>query len=321
MDGLIKGLLDVAIGHEGGNESQDERSRSSSAQAVSGDQEHQRDERSRSSWAQVVSGDQDHEKQVQSQWQGSGSRPSGRTHKTEYGGYEKNEGDERRHGYNQNKWNRKEQEEENNDGWETVGKKPRRRPQKVMDPSSGKSREMLRKINDCLNPHKAGSLVHWEIPFCQLWHVNMDHWQGYKRPPSEQEYSDEVGTGTSIEPSEEELADFLQACNRLWQLDLNRLEPGKDYQIDCGEGKKVFQKEDMAEGSLFCYVDEDIFRTKPTFARFCSLLDNYNPNAGCKEVVTSEEKQEQAAFIEEISRTAPIQYLHKVYYATTSYGR
>nr|KJB51733.1 hypothetical protein B456_008G230000 [Gossypium raimondii] len=141
--------------------------------------------------------------------------------------------------------------------------------------------------------------------------VNMDHWQGYKRPPSEQEYSDEVGTGTSIEPSEEELADFLQACNRLWQLDLNRLEPGKDYQIDCGEGKKVFQKEDMAEGSLFCYVDEDIFRTKPTFARFCSLLDNYNPNAGCKEVVTSEEKQEQAAFIEEISRTAPIKYLHK----------
>ncbi|TYI52373.1 hypothetical protein E1A91_D12G243500v1 [Gossypium mustelinum] len=271
MDGLIKGLLDVAIGHEGDNESQDERSRSSSAQAVSGDQEHQRDELSRSSWAQVVSGDQDHEKQVQSQWQGSGSRPSGRTHKTEYGGYEKNEGDERRHGYNQNKWNRKEQEEENNDGWETVGKKPRRRPQKV----------------------------------------NMDHWQGYKRPPSEQEYSDEVGTGTSIEPSEEELADFLQACNRLWQLDLNRLEPGKDYQIDCGEGKKVFQKEDMAEGSLFCYVDEDIFRTKPTFARFCSLLDNYNPNAGCKEVVTSEEKQEQAAFIEEISRTAPIKYLHK----------
>lgn len=139
----------------------------------------------------------------------------------------------------------------------------------------------------------------------------MDHWQGYKRPPSEQEYSDEVGTGTSIEPSEEELADFSQACNRLWQLDLNRLEPGKDYQIDCGEGKKVFQKEDMADGSLFCYVDEDIFRKKPTFARFCSLLDNYNPNAGCKEVVTSEEKQEQAAFIEEITRTAPIKYLHK----------
>ncbi|CAN1748508.1 Uridylate-specific endoribonuclease B [Linum perenne] len=65
----------------------------------------------------------------------------------------------------------------------------------------------------------------------------------------------------------------------------------------------------MAEGSLFCWLSEDVFR-KPTYSRFCSLLDNYNPNEGSKEVVTSEEKQEQAAFLEEISRTAPIKYLH-----------
>ncbi|KAE8708533.1 Chloroplast beta-amylase isoform 1 [Hibiscus syriacus] len=137
-------------------------------------------------------------------------------------------------------------------------------------------------------------------------------WQGYKKLPREQEYGDEVGTGTSIEPSEEELADLSQACNRLWQLDFNRLEPGKDYQIDCGEGKRVRQKEDMAEESLFYSLSEDIFR-KPTFSRFCALLDNYNPNAGCKEVVTTEEKQEQSAFIEEISRTAPIKYLHRTF--------
>lgn len=86
--------------------------------------------------------------------------------------------------------------------------------------------------------------------------------------------------------------------------------PGRDYEIDCGEGKKAYRKEDMAEGCLFSWVNEDVFR-KPTYARFCSLLDNYDPNSGHKEVVTSEEKQEQAAFIEEISRTAPIKYLHQ----------
>ncbi|XP_039046844.1 poly(U)-specific endoribonuclease-B-like, partial [Hibiscus syriacus] len=159
---------------------------------------------------------------------------------------------------------------ENNDGRETVGRKPRRRPHKV----------------------------------------RKDHWQGYKRLPNEQQYADEVGTGTSIEPSEEELSDLSQACNRLWQLDLNRLEPGKDYQIDCGGGKKVHQKGDMAEDSLFYSLSEDIFR-RPTFSRFCALLDNYNPNVGCKEVVTTEEIQEQTAFIEEISRTAPIKYLYR----------
>ena len=99
----------------------------------------------------------------------------------------------------------------------------------------------------------------------------MDHRQEYKQPPSEQKYSDEVETGTSIVPSEEELADLSQACNRLWQLDLNRLEPGKDYQIDCGEGKKVYHKEDMAEGSLFYSLSEDIFR-KPTFFSFLFSL-------------------------------------------------
>ncbi|KAK8479913.1 hypothetical protein V6N13_073378 [Hibiscus sabdariffa] len=190
-----------------------------------------RDERSRSSWAQVVSGNHD----------------------------------------NQDPQRRKQGHvKENNDGWETAGRKPRRRPQKVQ----------------------------------------MDHWQGYKRTPSEQQYADHVGTDTCLEPSEEELADLSQACNRLWQLDLNRLKPGKDYQIDCGEGKRVHQKGDMAEDSLFHSLSEDVFR-KPTFSRFCALLDNYNPNVGCKEVVTAEEKQEQSAFIEEISRTAPIKYLHR----------
>lgn len=140
----------------------------------------------------------------------------------------------------------------------------------------------------------------------------MDHWDNYKRPANEQDYSEEVqqGGAVNMDPTRAELADLSTACNKLWELDLNRLVPGTDYQIDCGEGKKVHQKEDMAEGSLFSWVNKDIFR-RPTFSRFCSLLDNYNPHEGYKEQVTSQEKQEEAAFIEEISRTAPIKYLHK----------
>ncbi|KAF6138428.1 hypothetical protein GIB67_028000 [Kingdonia uniflora] len=142
--------------------------------------------------------------------------------------------------------------------------------------------------------------------------VTADHRNEYKRPPSEQEYSKEAdyGNNVNLSVSEGELADLSHACNKLWELDLNRLVPGKDYQIDCGDGKKVYQKEDMAQGNLFYWLSEDVFK-QPTYARFCSLLDNYNPNEGHKEVVTSEEKQEQAAFMEEISRTAPIKYLHK----------
>ncbi|XP_059657691.1 uncharacterized protein LOC132304147 isoform X1 [Cornus florida] len=248
MDGLIKGLLNVALGHDDRDAETDSQSR---------------DERSRSTWAEVVSGEQDDESS-----------------------------NDRTHGYKHNQWNREEQNygrkeesetggswtqmrpqkegQENNDGWETVGKKPQQRPQKVQ----------------------------------------MDNWNNYKRPASEQEYTSEVEYGVDIEPSENELADLSKACSKLWELDLNRLIPGRDYEIDCGEGKKVYQKEDMAQGSLFSWLSKDIFR-RATYSRFCSLLDNYNPHEGHKEVVTSQERQEQAAFIEEISRTAPIKYLHK----------
>ncbi|KAB1228241.1 Poly(U)-specific endoribonuclease-B [Morella rubra] len=257
MDGLIKGLIDLALGH---NDRDDEEREPQAGE-----------ERSRSTWAQVVSGepDQDEEgsnrthdhtqnrwsRQEKSEfgseeWEATGSRPSRWPQKTVDEGYEKVE-DVKRHDYDQSSWKREDNEEERNDSWETVSEKPRRRPHKTAGRQSDRERT-----------------------------------------------------------PEEELADLSQACNKLWDLDMNRLVPGKDYEIDCGEGKKVYQKDDMALGSLFSWVNEDVFR-RPTFARFCSLLDNYNPDEGCREVVTSEERQEQAAFIEEISKTAPIKYLHK----------
>ncbi|CAK7356238.1 unnamed protein product [Dovyalis caffra] len=275
MDGLIKGLMDVALDHLGqkDDESRDERSRSSWAQVVSGEEQGNDDNRQSSNRRQGYNRTNQWESQSEGrrneEWQTEGSRPSRRPQNAVNEGYARNEGGEQ-HDYSRNQWNRKEGGEETNDGWETVGK---RHPKQQ---------------------HK----------------IHMDQWNGYKRPASEQEYSNEVEDSTRIGPSKEELADLSQACNRLWEFDTNRLVPGKDYRIDCGEGKKVYEKEDMAQGSLFSSLSEDVFK-RPTFSRFCSLLDNYNPNQGSKEVVTSEERQEQAAFIEEISRTAPIKYLHK----------
>lgn len=101
-----------------------------------------------------------------------------------------------------------------------------------------------------------------------------------------------------------------KACSRLWELDLNRLVPGKDYRIECGEGKEVYQKGDMASENLFSWLEDDVLR-RPTYSRFCALLNNYKPHQGYKELVTEKDKHEEAAFIEEITRSAPIQYLHQ----------
>ncbi|KAG9452487.1 hypothetical protein H6P81_005391 [Aristolochia fimbriata] len=252
MEGLIKGLMDVALG---GNRDDGDDRRIGSPRSEQ--------QLPRSTWAQVVSGE-DHEGE---------SKPT----------------------YNPPTRNRKEEGEGSGEAWSNVGRRPPRRNfQTGEDTGRNDNWETVGRKPSRGNPYK----------------VNMGQWGRYKLPPNEQEYSEEVKYSSTVEPSEEELEDLSKACDKLWELDSNRLVPGKDYEIDCGEGKKSYQKEDMAYGCLFSWLSEDIFR-RPTFSRFCSLLDNYNPNEGCKEVVTAQEKQEQVAFIEEISRTAPIKYLYK----------
>ncbi|MCO5593917.1 hypothetical protein L7F22_047936 [Adiantum nelumboides] len=147
-------------------------------------------------------------------------------------------------------------------------------------------------------------------------HFNNQHmvpdkqWHEFKKPPNEQQYAKPVDEDVDIEPRQEELHSLAAACRRLWELDLNRLTPGLDYEINCGDGKKVYNKEDMAENSLFRKVNRDVFR-RPTYARFYALLDNYTAKQGEREHVTAEERQEELAFLEEISRSAPIKYLHE----------
>ncbi|KAG0461751.1 hypothetical protein HPP92_020227 [Vanilla planifolia] len=264
MEGLIKGVAELAFGFvEGGGEEQPERQSSTEIE-----------ERSRSTWAEVVSLGK-HGDQEQGQGSSHGVPSSNWTSRKEEEAKQKSS-----FGRNSGPWeSRKEWEhlanesEASKDGdWEVVGNKRRHPPR----------------------THK----------------VPKENWNMFKLAPSDQEYTAAAHDGVNIKPSRTELSELSKACNRLWELDLNRLVPGKDYELDVGEGKRVHQKGDMASGNLFKWLNDDVLR-RPTYGRFCSLLDNYNPQVGYKEVVTPEEKHEQAAFIQEISRTLPIKYLHK----------
>ncbi|KAH8938973.1 hypothetical protein BDL97_15G012400 [Sphagnum fallax] len=134
--------------------------------------------------------------------------------------------------------------------------------------------------------------------------------QHFKQHASHQQYAMHVST--DVEPTQEELCDFSSACRRLWDLDLNRLTPGQDYELDCGEEQKVYyHREDMSGGSsLFRFLHQEVFK-RPTYARFYALLDNYHADEDIEEQLTAADEHEQVAFIEEISRTAPIKYVRK----------
>eukprot|EP00246_Nothoceros_aenigmaticus_P002438 TRINITY_DN13310_c0_g2_i1.p1 TRINITY_DN13310_c0_g2~~TRINITY_DN13310_c0_g2_i1.p1 ORF type:complete len:387 (+),score=80.03 TRINITY_DN13310_c0_g2_i1:167-1327(+) len=129
----------------------------------------------------------------------------------------------------------------------------------------------------------------------------------YKQSAHQQQYAAPTSQAEA-EPTEDELQDLSRAADRLWNLDTNRLVPGRDYSINVGDGKRVDDRVDAADNTFFSNVDQNVFR-RPTFARFYALTNNYNPDQGAKEQVTDDERQEEVAFIEELSRTAPFQYV------------
>lgn len=110
--------------------------------------------------------------------------------------------------------------------------------------------------------------------------------------------------------TDDELKSLSAACNKLWKLDSNRLNPGVDYAIDLQHGKKPYQQGDVAPDPLFKYVKDQVWN-KPTYKLFCRLLDNYIAEVGKTEIVTPEELTEQKDFLTSIMETAVMQYVHQ----------
>jgi len=100
------------------------------------------------------------------------------------------------------------------------------------------------------------------------------------------------------------------ACDKLWALDDNRLEIGRDLVLNLG-GKKFRPSDttDAASEPLFTRIDPAVWR-RPTFAAFGALLDNYEALCGQAEQVTAQERQEETAFLNAVCVTRPMQYAH-----------
>lgn len=68
-------------------------------------------------------------------------------------------------------------------------------------------------------------------------------------------------------------------CTKLWTLDVNRLVPGKDYNLDLQGETKVYKREDKAKDPLFLNVNEDKLKKLPTFKGLLELGDYMYYNA------------------------------------------
>ncbi|NWH55502.1 ENDUA protein, partial [Fregata magnificens] len=104
--------------------------------------------------------------------------------------------------------------------------------------------------------------------------------------------------------------------NEMWDMDVNRFMPGKDYTIDVQGRAGATQQgdsavQDRAPRHLFHNVNEERLKSIKTFATFISLLDNYETSTGVAEVVTPEEIVENNCFLDAILETEVMKLAHE----------
>ncbi|XP_067909848.1 uridylate-specific endoribonuclease A [Heterodontus francisci] len=127
-----------------------------------------------------------------------------------------------------------------------------------------------------------------------------------------QDYSSQCGVndpGLSFTNQE-----ILSISEQIYSLDTNKARVNEihlnlqSFIPNSQTGAKV----DQAPERLFTYVNEEILFSRPTFAKFIALLNNYNRMTGVAERFTVEQLAEQDAFIAEIMRTSIMNKLYQV---------
>eukprot|EP00891_Asterochloris_glomerata_P001007 jgi/Astpho2/1007/e_gw1.00016.204.1_t len=116
----------------------------------------------------------------------------------------------------------------------------------------------------------------------------------------------------SAQPSTEELNSLSLACSRLWQLDINRAQPGQDYELNVQRGKKSYQDQDVAGDPLFSCVNPALFQQRSTYSLFFALLDNYHAQTGTAEHFSQAENREMTEFLDAVCQTPCVQYVHNL---------
>ncbi|XP_010182563.1 PREDICTED: poly(U)-specific endoribonuclease-like [Mesitornis unicolor] len=115
--------------------------------------------------------------------------------------------------------------------------------------------------------------------------------------------------------------DLLRISEQLYKADHNKAKMtdivlNPQYQASPDE---TGDQEDRSPQPLYKYVNEELF-SKPTYASFIKLLDNYQRVTGREEEVTAEELREQDNFLKEVMKTELMKKLFAFLHKKNRYG-
>uniref|UniRef100_A0A8D0L6R4 Uridylate-specific endoribonuclease n=1 Tax=Sphenodon punctatus TaxID=8508 RepID=A0A8D0L6R4_SPHPU len=105
--------------------------------------------------------------------------------------------------------------------------------------------------------------------------------------------------------------ELLSISEQLYESDTNRAQASDitlnpQQSVSSSEAKG---REDRSPEPLFSHVNEELF-SKPTYAAFVKLLDNYQRETGRGEDFTAQQLKEQDNFLQEIMKTKVLRELY-----------
>ncbi|XP_067856218.1 uridylate-specific endoribonuclease A isoform X2 [Heptranchias perlo] len=107
--------------------------------------------------------------------------------------------------------------------------------------------------------------------------------------------------------------EVLTVSGQIYSLDTNKATENEirlNLQDHIANSQAV-AKVDYAHQRLYTYVNEEVLFSRPTFAKFIALLNNYHRMTGIAEKFTVEQLTEQDAFIAEIMKTSIMDKLYR----------
>ncbi|KAF1529309.1 Poly(U)-specific endoribonuclease, partial [Eudyptes moseleyi] len=161
----------------------------------------------------------------------------------------------------------------------------------------------------CEEPYSKEDECHCNAE-CERYHNCCEDYYRHCRP---------VGFSSSRDAIADE--DLLHISEQLYEADHNKARPtdiaiNPQYQASPDE---TGDQEDRSPQPLYKYVNEELF-SKPTYASFIKLLDNYQRVTGREEDVTAEELREQDNFLKEVMKTELMKKLFAFLHKKNRYG-
>ncbi|XP_059494909.1 uridylate-specific endoribonuclease A [Stegostoma tigrinum] len=110
--------------------------------------------------------------------------------------------------------------------------------------------------------------------------------------------------------------------DQLYSLDTNKATENEIHLNPqyCVSNSQTGAKIDHAQERLFAYVNEEVLFSRPTFAKFIALLNNYNRMTGIAEKFTVEQLAEQDMFITEIMKSSIMDKLYQIFLSKKMYN-